>query len=42
MLESVNTAIEMLDNSAFRGGGKIRVSLSEFGMKGDFYVPRKR
>lgn len=43
MPESVEMAIEMLNETEFRsGGGKISVEQAEFQQKGGDYVPRKK
>mmetsp|Transcript_13656 Transcript_13656/g.9821 ORF Transcript_13656/g.9821 Transcript_13656/m.9821 type:complete len:101 (+) Transcript_13656:674-976(+) len=40
-IESVDTAVEMLNDTEIRPGFKIKVSQAEFQQKGD-YVPRKK
>ena len=42
MVESVEMAIEMLNDTEFRPGFKILVSQAEFQQKGQDYVPRKK
>ncbi len=42
MLESVDMAIDMLNESDIREGYKITVQLAEFQQKGQDYVPKKK
>ncbi len=42
MMESVDMAIDMLNESEFRPGQKISVAPAEFQQKGQDYVPRKK
>ncbi len=42
MLESVEMAIEMLDEGEIRPGCKITVKQAEFQQKGEDYVPKKK
>ena len=42
MLESVDMAIDMLNESDIREGYKITVQLAEFQQKGEDYVPKKK
>lgn len=42
MEESVDMALEMLNDSEIRPGYKIKVTQAEFQMKGENYVPTKR
>eukprot|EP00347_Sterkiella_histriomuscorum_P022714 403337435 len=41
MVESVDMAIDMLNDTEFKPGYKISVQMAEFQQKGDQYIPRK-